>query len=199
MSLQLLLRSLPVSLFLLRCAGWLVPGRERTEWLAEWRAEVWHVWHLQDRNAQVTDLCLGAFQDAFWLRWYNPRSLPRRILRTGSASRCSLFLSCMDGDQLCGVFISAGHAQGHESIAVSGRGWTGDDCKWRLRRHTGSDHTAPGLSIMEAEHPAFVYRHCVLSTGTQASAYCHASTYRTYDWPGKRQPLAVAQFAGLAS
>jgi hypothetical protein len=93
MSFQLLLRSLPVSLFLLRCASWLVPGRERAEWLAEWRAEVWHVWHLQDRNAQVTDLCLGAFQDAFWLRWYNQRSVPRRILRTGSASRCSLSLA----------------------------------------------------------------------------------------------------------
>ena len=37
MSLQLLFRSLPVSLFLLRCASWLVPGRERVEWLAEWR------------------------------------------------------------------------------------------------------------------------------------------------------------------
>jgi hypothetical protein len=93
MSLRLLLRSLPVSLFLLRCASWLVPGRERAEWLAEWRAEVWHVWHLQDRNVQVTDLALGAFQDAFWLRWYSSRSLPRNILRTGSASRCSVSLA----------------------------------------------------------------------------------------------------------
>ena len=93
MSLSLLLRSLPVSLFLIRCAGLLVPGGEREEWLAEWRAEVWHVWHLQDRKDQVTDLCLGAFQDAFWLRWYAPRSLPRRILRPGSVSRCSFFLS----------------------------------------------------------------------------------------------------------
>ena len=29
MSLRLLLHSLPVSLFLLRCAGWLVPGRDK--------------------------------------------------------------------------------------------------------------------------------------------------------------------------
>jgi hypothetical protein len=93
MSLRLLLRSLPVSLFLLRCAGWLVPGRERAEWLAEWRAEVWHVWHLEGGKDQVADLCLGAFQDAFWLRWYNPRSVPRRILRAGSASRCSFSLA----------------------------------------------------------------------------------------------------------
>lgn len=93
MSLLRLLSSLPVLLFLLRCAALLVPGRERVEWLAEWRAEVWHVWHLQDHNAQVMDLCLGAFQDAFWLRWYNQRSIPRQTLRSGSASRCSVFLA----------------------------------------------------------------------------------------------------------
>src|ERR1700733_16032076 len=93
MSLRLLLHSLPLSLLLLRCAGWLVPGRERAEWLAEWRAEVWHVWHLGDREAEVTDLCLGAFQHAFWLRWHSPRSLSRIILRTGFASRCSFSLA----------------------------------------------------------------------------------------------------------
>ena len=93
MSLRLLLRTLPVCLFILRCAAWLVPGRERAEWLAEWRAEVWHVWQSYDRKVQVTDFCLGAFQDAFWLRWYNPRSIPRRILRTGSPLRCSCSLA----------------------------------------------------------------------------------------------------------
>ena len=93
MSLRLLLRSLPACFILLRCAAWLAPGRERAEWLAEWRAEVWHVWDSYGRSSQVTDLCLGAFQDAFWLRWYSPRSLPRRILRTGSASRCSAWLA----------------------------------------------------------------------------------------------------------
>jgi hypothetical protein len=93
MSLRLLLRSLPACLFLVRCASWLAPGRERGEWLAEWRAEVWHVWHSYGRSSQVADLCLGAFQDAFWLRWYSPRSIPRRLLRTGSASRCSASLA----------------------------------------------------------------------------------------------------------
>jgi hypothetical protein len=93
MSLRLLLSSLPECFFLLRCAAWLVPIRERADWLAEWRAEVWHAWDSYGRSSQVTDLCLGAFQDAFWLRWYSPRSLPRRMLRTGSASRCSAWLA----------------------------------------------------------------------------------------------------------
>ena len=95
-----LLRSLPASRFILWCAAWLVPGQERAEWLAEWQAELWHVWQSYDHKAnggfrggrEVTGFCLGAFQDAFWLRWNNPGSIPRRVLRTGSASRCSLSL-----------------------------------------------------------------------------------------------------------
>jgi hypothetical protein len=101
MNLRLLLRSFPVSLFILRCASRLAPGRERAEWLAEWEAELWHVWHSYSRKSrgcfrggqEVTDFCLGAFRDAFWLRWNNPRSIPRRFLRIGSASRCSLSLA----------------------------------------------------------------------------------------------------------
>jgi hypothetical protein len=91
MNIRLWFRSLPASLFILRCASWLVPGRERTEWLAEWQAELWHVWHSSHRDAAC--FCLGAFPDAFWLRWSDPRSLPRRFLRVGSATRCSLSLA----------------------------------------------------------------------------------------------------------
>lgn len=101
MNIRPLLRSLPVSLFILWCAAWLVPGRERAEWLAEWQAELWHVWHSYSRKSrgcfrggqEVTDFCLGAFHDAFWFRWSNPRSIPRRVFRVGSASRCSLSLA----------------------------------------------------------------------------------------------------------
>jgi hypothetical protein len=101
MSLLLLLRSLPASLFILRCAAWLVPGRERTEWLAEWQAELWHVWRAYGGGSrgcfrggrEVTGFCIGAFHDAFWLRWNNPHSIPRRAYRAGSASRCLLSLA----------------------------------------------------------------------------------------------------------
>jgi hypothetical protein len=101
MSIGLLFRSLPASQFILRCAAWVVPGRERAEWLAEWQAELWQAWQVYRRpcrgrfcgGQEVTDFCLGAFRDAFWLRCNNPHSIPRRLLRVGSASRCSLCLA----------------------------------------------------------------------------------------------------------
>jgi hypothetical protein len=97
----MLLRSLPVCVLLVRSARWLVPAPERAEWLAEWQAELWHIWHLYSCQShdhfcgsrEVTSFCLGAFPDAFWLRWSNPRSLHRRIFRMGSASRCTISLS----------------------------------------------------------------------------------------------------------
>jgi hypothetical protein len=101
MNLRLPLRSLPSCLFILRSAACLVPGQERAEWLAEWQGELWHVWHACDSKSLdrfrgspvVTDFCLGAFRDAFWLGWNNPRSTRRRVFRSGSASRCSVTLA----------------------------------------------------------------------------------------------------------
>jgi hypothetical protein len=103
-----LLRSLPSSLFILRSAAWLVPGEERAEWLAEWQAELWHVWHSRQSKAQahfrgspeVTDFCLGAFRDACWLRWNNPHSTHRRVFRPGSASRSFVTLALWTGVSL---------------------------------------------------------------------------------------------------
>jgi hypothetical protein len=108
MNLRLLLRSLPSSLFILRIAAWLVPGQERAEWLAEWQAELWHVWHSRQSKSrgrfrgspEITDFCLGAFRDACWLRWNNPHSTRRRALRAGSASRCSVTLALWAGISL---------------------------------------------------------------------------------------------------
>src|ERR1700761_9759417 len=99
MNLRLLLRSLPSSLLILRSAAWLVPAQERAEWLAEWQAELWHVWHARDSksrgrfqgSSEVTDFCLGAFRDACWLRWDKPHSPCLRVFCPRSASRGSLF------------------------------------------------------------------------------------------------------------
>jgi hypothetical protein len=101
MNLRLPLRSLPSCFFILRSAAWLVPAQQRPDWLAEWQGELWHVWHARDSKSRdrvrgspvVTDFCLGAYCDAFWLGWNNPQSTRRRIFRTGSASRCSVMLS----------------------------------------------------------------------------------------------------------
>ena len=94
---------------------------------------------------EVTDFCLGAFHDAFWLRWNNPRSIPRRILRAGSASRCSFCLSYLGGNQPRDVFISAGRQRRRYAIALSGRRRPGDDFERRLFRSAVPDHTFPAI------------------------------------------------------
>jgi hypothetical protein len=64
---------------ILRAAALIVPGDRREEWLAEWRAELWHV----ERSApgRAIAFCLGAVADAYWLRrdhvrtvalWHSP-------------------------------------------------------------------------------------------------------------------------------
>jgi hypothetical protein len=99
MRLRRLLHSVPMAVFILRGAALLAPGRERGEWLAEWQAELWHVRDAHHArgcfhgNAEVTAFCLGAFQDAFWLRWNNPRSIMRRVSRIGSPARCTFSLA----------------------------------------------------------------------------------------------------------
>ncbi len=92
------LRGLAHSLFvwsgMLKIAALLVPRRARTEWLEEWRAELWHVWRIcnQNRKEEVTAFCLGAFKDAFWLRRAHAGFAPRQVFRAGTPSRCILTL-----------------------------------------------------------------------------------------------------------
>lgn len=83
----------------LRTASFLIPRRQRAEWLKEWRAELWHV--RQARGAEdeirwqaeqeVADFCFGAFQDALCLRRDLRSVLPARQ-HLSSAARCILFL-----------------------------------------------------------------------------------------------------------
>lgn len=88
---------------LLRCASWIVPRRQRAEWLLEWESELWHAHRLSitrdHRFWQVQrDLvlfCLGAFQDAFCLRRLCWKDRPRLIPLHGSAARCLLLLGSM--------------------------------------------------------------------------------------------------------
>ena len=50
---------------MLGIAAWLVPGRERKDWQAEWISELWYV---IDAHRSSTRFCMGAFHDAAWLR-----------------------------------------------------------------------------------------------------------------------------------
>ena len=95
------MRGLTHSLFvctgILKIAAILVPSKAREEWLEEWRAELWHVWHICNQNegpaalhrkAEITAFSLGAFKDALWLRKNHSSSAPRRWFRPGTPSRC---------------------------------------------------------------------------------------------------------------
>ena len=105
MNLLWLARALSLPRLTLRLASFLVPFSQRGEWLAEWCAELWHVRQSAASQSQTQRLlpwrdpaicfCLGAFQDAFWLRREQPPSLPLRIARPGSPSRCIFSLAAL--------------------------------------------------------------------------------------------------------
>ena len=98
----------PVHLMLLRSASWLVPGSQRREWSAEWRAELWYV--LQRSSTQLSTepqdkedaiaFCLGAFKDAFWLRRNNPLPKAHMFFQLDSARQCGIFLAALTAGSL---------------------------------------------------------------------------------------------------
>jgi hypothetical protein len=89
MTLRLRLELAPLHLAILRSAAWLVPGAQRAEWLAEWRAELWYV------RRDPTLFCLGAVRDALWLRRNTPRQNAGHPFSLESPVRCLLFLGIL--------------------------------------------------------------------------------------------------------
>ena len=89
---------------ILKCASWLVPNRQRAEWAAEWRAELWYVCErctgqsaVQPRGVEdAVAFSLGAFQDAFWIR--------RNSFSFGEAEVVSIGV----GAAVCGAFVGVG-------------------------------------------------------------------------------------------
>jgi hypothetical protein len=77
----------PLHLAILRSAAWLVPGPQRAEWLAEWRAELWYV------KQHPAVFCLGAFRDALWLRRNSSTPNVHHTFGLESPSRCILLLA----------------------------------------------------------------------------------------------------------
>ncbi len=80
----------------LRCASLLVPRRQRAEWWREWHSELWHVRQActPERGVswiaerEVAAFCLGAFQDAFFLRASSERRQTPHTAVKGSAMQC---------------------------------------------------------------------------------------------------------------
>jgi hypothetical protein len=91
MSIPRLIDFASLHLAILRGAALLVPGHQREEWFAEWRAELWYVW--QRGNSEATRFCLGAFHDAMWLRCNYPRTNRKAALE--SPAVCISFLAVL--------------------------------------------------------------------------------------------------------
>lgn len=150
-----LLHSAPLAFCTLCAAARLVPAGERAPWLAEWTAELWHLARPREssqRGAQdALAFSLGAWPDAWWLRWNQLSPIVLPLLRRGSGARCVLVLGawavlsllaglCLPGarhallsvvsaDTRGVVLISAAGYAGTESPTVSladYREWTTD-------------------------------------------------------------------------
>ena len=87
---------------LLRCASWLVPGDQRRDWLAEWKAELLYVFkktfdadgHAWSGALRSVSFSLGSFVDAFWLCFGRLRS-EGSSLWLKSPHSCLLLLSAL--------------------------------------------------------------------------------------------------------
>ncbi len=85
---------------LLRCASLLVPGDRRAEWSREWQGELWHVRQACAPSGctgwkgelEITQFCLGAFQDALCLRRAGREAKQIFAALEGSARQCILIL-----------------------------------------------------------------------------------------------------------
>jgi hypothetical protein len=90
-------------LAILRTAALLVPQTQRSDWLAEWRAELWHV--ERDPHARnVTAFCLGAFRDAFWL-WRADPCPDHQSLFMESPARCLSLLAALSAVCVAAAFL----------------------------------------------------------------------------------------------
>ncbi|HEX4039558.1 MAG TPA: hypothetical protein VHX37_15980 [Acidobacteriaceae bacterium] len=82
-----------LALAVVRAASVLVPRSERTDWLGEWKAELWHLCrNTHSGSADPLECSVGAWKDAFWIRSERLRKAGQGLLRPGSAQRCGFFL-----------------------------------------------------------------------------------------------------------
>lgn len=100
-----------IDLGLLRCASFLAPETQRAEWRLEWESELWHArrsngacgtasWRAE---REIMEFCLGAFQDAAFLRRIWWQSQRRFVSFHGSAIQC---LFCLGGLLLLSYLFS---------------------------------------------------------------------------------------------
>ena len=109
----------------LRVASLVVPWNQRGEWWREWNAELWHVREAcaPSGNAswgaerEVTAFCLGAFQDAAFLRRQRREKVAHGAPLHGSAAYCILFLAAMATASYCVALLLPG-VRGQQSLST---------------------------------------------------------------------------------
>ena len=110
---------------LLRMASLVVPWKQRGEWWREWHAELWHVrvacapsgnasWGAE---REVTAFCLGAFQDAVYLRRQGRKKFAHGAPLHGSAAHCILFLAALATASYCIALLLPG-VRGQQSLSA---------------------------------------------------------------------------------
>jgi hypothetical protein len=137
-------------LALLRCASWLVPSRQRAEWFAEWRSELWYVrqscgWQpIRYTRGIGTAMafCLGAFQDALWLRRNSPAG--RLSFRLQTARHCGIFLALIAAASLALTLHSPGARKALARVPVANA-----DNLVHISREGYLDSTSPTISLDE--------------------------------------------------
>jgi len=103
-----------VSSAMLRAASMAVPRALRSEWLKEWRAELWHVRHAQadksllQAEQEIARFCFGAFEDALCLRRETTHHRVPLATTRGSARQCLLFLAAIGGVSVCAALVIPG-------------------------------------------------------------------------------------------
>ncbi len=73
----------------IRAASLVAPREHRSDWLEEWQSELWYI-----RQSETTRFCLGAFQDALWLRRNDERP-EQTTINLQSPVRCVAFLAAL--------------------------------------------------------------------------------------------------------
>jgi hypothetical protein len=75
---------------ILRVASLLVPSHQRAEWIEEWKSELWYI-----SPCRATIFCMGAFQDAFWLRCNHRVPVTRTRIGLESPLSCLALLATL--------------------------------------------------------------------------------------------------------
>ena len=177
--------------FMVRAASLLVPRRDRSAWTAEWTAELWHLCH--PRGCE-----LGDAPDADPVR-VQPRRVSRcllaslrsrtlrrlaRILQSGSAARCALFLAATAIGALLVCLCLPGVRSALLPLLLARRRRSGHDLQQWLCRHAGTLHPPRRLRGVDHRHRHALYADRLLSPHGQIRA--SAAPCARADSPSRR-------------